>query len=66
MNELLRNSEFIGAALTILSFEAASLIRRRFNNPLLNPFLISVIIIIAALKLMGLDYDSYYATSAFS
>ena len=63
MNELLRNSEFIGAALTILSFEAASLIRRRFNNPLLNPFLISVIIIIAALKLMGLDYDSYYASA---
>ena len=63
MNELLRNSEFIGAALTILSFEAASLIRRRFNNPLLNPFLISVIIIIATLKLMGLDYDSYYATA---
>ena len=63
MNELLRNSEFIGAALTILSFEAASLKRRRFNNPLLNPFLISVIIIIAALKLMGLDYDSYYASA---
>ncbi len=59
MSSLLQNSEFFGAALTIIAFEAGLALRRRFNNPLVNPFLISVIIIIGALYILGLDYESY-------
>lgn len=59
MSQLLQNSEFFGAALTIIAFEAGLALRRRFNNPLVNPFLISVIIIIGVLYILGLDYESY-------
>lgn len=63
MSGLLQNSEFFGAALTIISFEIALALRRRFNNPLVNPFLISVLIIVGVLTAFGMGYESYSSSA---
>ena len=59
MTEVLSQSLFFGAALTLVSFEAGVMIKRRLKLPIFNPFLISALIIIGVLALLGLDYDSY-------
>jgi len=59
MSEILRQSAFFGAALTIIAFEAANIIGRKLKNPIFNPFLIATLIIIAVLTALNISYDEY-------
>lgn len=59
MSEIFRNSVFFGAMLTIVCFNVAMIIKARLKWPIFNPFLISTLLIIGALKLLDISYDEY-------
>jgi len=49
--------------LTLLTFFAARALATRYKSPLLNPLLISMIVIIPILLLTGIHYQDYFAGS---
>lgn len=60
MKNLLSDSLFFGVALSILGYEIGLYLKRRFKWSILNPLLISIIIVISSLLVFKVDYDSYY------
>lgn len=59
MNELLKSSVFFGVAVSICAYFAGCMLRKKFNFPLFNPLLISVVIIIFLLWAGKIDYETY-------
>lgn len=59
MNELLGNSLFFGVVISILAYQAGLMIRRKWKFAILNPLLISIIIVIAVLLVLRMDYEPY-------
>ncbi len=57
MIKLLEQSAYIGAFLSISTFWLGMYLQKRFKSPILNPLLISTLLIIAFLKITGYDYD---------
>lgn len=60
MKEMLSNSVFFGVVISILAYEFGALIKKKFQLAIFNPLLLSIIIIIALLSILGVDYDAYY------
>ena len=59
MSELLISTEHFGFVLSIFVFLLAVEIKARFKSELLNPLLLSTIIIIAILLVFRIPYQSY-------
>lgn len=59
MKEFLTESLFFGVVLTLLAYEIGLLIKKKFKLAILNPLLVSVIIIIGVLMLLDIDYEVY-------
>ncbi|MCM1284178.1 MAG: LrgB family protein [Roseburia sp.] len=59
MNEFLQNSVFFGVFISIGCYETGCLIRKKWNNILLNPLIISIALIIIFLLAFHVDYDTY-------
>ena len=49
MLDFLTNSLFFGVAVSLAAYEVGSLLKKKFKSPLLNPLLISIILVIAIL-----------------
>ncbi|MGN1086357.1 MAG: LrgB family protein [Porcipelethomonas sp.] len=60
MTEFFENSVFFGVIISLVSYGIGVLLRKKFKSPLLNPLLISIIITIAVLLILGIDYNKYY------
>lgn len=60
MNSFLQDSVFFGVAVSIIAYEAGTLLKKKFKTAIFNPLLIAVAATIAVLLLCGIDYDSYY------
>lgn len=59
-------SPLLGLLLTLLAYQAAMWLNRRFNGtPLLHPVLVSIILIVGTLKLADIDYRSYFSGAQF-
>ena len=58
MNTVINNSLF-GVLLCLLSFEIGLYIQKKTKSPLLNPLLISILLIIAFLSLTNISYESF-------
>lgn len=58
--EFLTNKMFLIAA-TFISFIGAQMLQRRTGIKLLNPILVSMVVMIILLKSLGVDYDTYKA-----
>lgn len=58
--EFLEN-KFVLIALTFIVFLASKLLQRRTGVALLNPILVSIIILIVILSCVGVDYETYAA-----
>lgn len=65
MKEFIENSVFFGVVVTFLSYGLGMTLKRRFKSALLNPLLVSIVIIIGFLLLTGVSYDSYAAGSQY-
>lgn len=59
MKEIICNSSFFGAFISIAAFEVGLLIKRKFKLAILNPLLISVILVIILLRILHIDYNAY-------
>lgn len=59
MKEILCNSTFFGAAVSILAYEFGMLLKKKLKVSVLNPLLISVILVIVVLAVFDVDYESY-------
>lgn len=60
MHELLEQSVFFGAVISIAAYEAGSLLKKKYHRALLNPLLISVAVTMVVLLACRIDYDTYY------
>ena len=60
MHSLLEQSVFFGVAVSIVAYEAGSLLKKKYHSALLNPLLLSVAATIVILILFHIDYDTYY------
>ena len=60
MNDLLTQSTFFGVAVSILAYEAGVVLRKKLKWGILNPLLISIVVVIVLLLVCNIDYDSYY------
>jgi len=58
MSELISNPMF-GILITLIAYEIGLYLQRRTGLAILNPLLISTILIIIFLVITGIDYDSY-------
>ena len=59
MKDILNNSMFFGVLVSILAYEVGVLLKKKFKFALLNPLLISIVIIILILVGFHIDYDTY-------
>lgn len=59
MNQMLRDSVFFGVMISILTYGIGVLLKKKFKLAIFNPLLVSIVITMAALVALGIDYDSY-------
>lgn len=59
LHELTSNPLF-GLILSLVVFLSARRLAAHFNLPILNPLIISIIVVIAFLKVTGIKYEDYY------
>ena len=65
MSEILSGSAFFGVLISLLAYYAGDRLRRKFHLAILNPLLISIVLTIAALCLLGVDYEHYSAGAKY-
>lgn len=59
MGTMLENSVFFGVVLSIASYMLGTYLKKKFKLAILNPLLVSVVVIIGFLLLFNIDYDKY-------
>lgn len=59
MNEMFINSATIGVVLSIFAYQFGMILKKKTKSPLLNPLLVSVVIVMALLVVFKVDYESY-------
>lgn len=59
MSEILSSSLFFGVTVSLLTYWAGMLLKKRFRSPLFNPLLISVILTIIILLVFDIEYTTY-------
>lgn len=59
MNEVIGNSVYFGVALCLLSYIAGTWIKKKLKLAILNPLLVSIVIVIAVLLIFNIDYESF-------
>ena len=59
MSEMISNSMFFGAIISLAGYEVGLLINRKFQKAIFNPLLIAVIFIICTLLLLNVSYTQY-------
>ena len=58
MDSLMQNSAYFGFFITLMGYWCAVQVGKRMRSTLCNPLLLSIIFIIAFLKLTNISYDS--------
>ncbi len=65
ISKTLEESAFFGLLLSLVAYEIGILLKKKFKSGIFNPLLISIIIIIAVLKLGHIDYEKYSAGAQY-
>ena len=65
MTETFASSVYFGVVLSLAAYEAGRLLQRKFRLAVFNPLLIAIVLTGAALLLLRVDYDSYYAGAKY-
>lgn len=65
MSELFANSVFFGVFISLFSYGIGTFLKKKFKLVIFNPLLISVIITIAALLILDIDYEKYSAGAKY-
>lgn len=59
MPEFFETSVFFGVFISLISYGIGTILNKKLKLPIFNPLLIAVIIIIAVLVLLDIDYETY-------
>lgn len=59
MSEVLSGSVFFGVMISILAYELGMFMKKKTNLAICNPLLISIIVVMVALAVLGIDYETY-------
>ncbi|MBE6031191.1 MAG: LrgB family protein [Clostridiales bacterium] len=65
MSEFIQNSAYFGLTLTFITFGIGNLAKKKFRNPLANPNIISIALIIIFLVSFDIDYDTYNKSAQY-
>ena len=65
ISKTLEESAFFGLLLSLVAYEMGALLKKKYKSGIFNPLLISIIIIIAVLKLGHIDYEKYSAGAQY-
>lgn len=65
MNQMIINSTTIGVVISVMGYELALLLKRKFKSAIFNPLLISIIFVICCLLLFRVDYDNYNKSAQY-
>ncbi|MBS5150559.1 MAG: LrgB family protein [Butyricicoccus pullicaecorum] len=60
MSDILSSAAFFGVMISILTYELGLWLKQKTKLALCNPLLISIILTIATLLCLGIDYESYH------
>ena len=58
MSNLLQESAFFGAVITLAAFEIGQLLKKKLKISVFNPILIATALVIASLALIDMDYGT--------
>lgn len=61
MNELFQNSVFFGVLLSLSAYSCGLFLKQKTGWSLMNPLLVSIVLVMVVLILTGVSYDSYNA-----
>lgn len=59
MKEVMSNSVYFGVAVSLLAYIAGMCLKKKFKLSILNPLLVSIVLVIALLIIFDIDYESY-------
>lgn len=65
MRDFLCNSVYFGVTVSLGGYALGLMLRKKLKSGLCNPLLISVIITIAAILLLGVDYEKYNQSAQY-
>ncbi len=65
ISKTLEESAFFGLLLSLAAYETGIFLKKKFKSGIFNPLLISIIIVIAVLKLGHIDYERYSAGAQY-
>ncbi len=65
MTELILNSTYFGAAITVAAFILATIINKRWQNPFTTPLFLATIFVIAVLLLGKIEYKTYNESAKY-
>ena len=65
MREFISGSLFFGMFVSVLGYEIGLLVKKKWKLAILNPLLISIIMVMLLLIATGTDYDSYNESAKY-
>lgn len=65
MREFVSGSLFFGMFISVLAYEIGLLIKKKWKLAVLNPLLISILMVMVFLIVTGVDYDSYNSSAKY-
>ena len=65
MKELFVNSATIGVVISLLAYQIGIFLKNKTKKSICNPFMISIILVIAFLLIFDVDYDSYNQSAKY-
>ena len=65
MNGILSGSAFFGVLISLLAYYLGDRLRKKFKLAILNPLVIAIVLTIAALCLLGVDFETYSASANY-
>ena len=60
MKDILFSSVFFGVFVSLFGYELGVLLKKKLKWAILNPLLIAIIFVIVVLRLLKIDYQTYY------
>lgn len=65
MENIVLNSATLGVVISLLAYEIGLAARKKWKLPILNPLLISILLVIGILVLFRVDYESYNVSAQY-
>ena len=65
MDDLILNSATVGFVISLLAYEIGVAMKKKWKLAILNPLLISILLVIAFLAVFHIDYDSYNSSAQY-